>query len=276
VTVAGDRQLRKVFENLLKNAIEPSRRRAVDLAESGDGRCRVSLENGVYLIGSRPPTCLNPISPLHQRHRPWPAISRKIVEAHGGTLIGQPDHRLHLSLFVELPLWRGCPSPPAVRSDHASAYLVVDDEPVQRQMLQGFLEKQGFEVMAAAGGGRPALFAQHPIHLVPTTTAWRTRTATRSCGAAGLAAGAGDHDHGLQRRHGGAGVQLGADYLENRRSPVLLEKSAHRQDLAISEEAGMVTLPAAAGPTFAGHRLQPGHAGTAVIGAAGRGSEWPA
>ena len=45
--------------------------------------------------------------------------------------------------------------------------LIVDDEKVQRDMLRGFLEKQGYEVLAAAGGQEALeLFADNPIQLV--------------------------------------------------------------------------------------------------------------
>jgi len=45
--------------------------------------------------------------------------------------------------------------------------LVVDDEKMQRDMLCGFLEKQGYEVLSAAGGKEAlVLFANHPIQLV--------------------------------------------------------------------------------------------------------------
>lgn len=45
--------------------------------------------------------------------------------------------------------------------------LIVDDEKIQRDMLRGFLEKQGYEVLSAAGGREAlALFASHPVHLV--------------------------------------------------------------------------------------------------------------
>jgi two-component system, NtrC family, response regulator AtoC len=45
--------------------------------------------------------------------------------------------------------------------------LVVDDETMQREMLKGFLEKQGYGVFGA-GSGREALqlFSEHPITLV--------------------------------------------------------------------------------------------------------------
>ncbi|MDP3478197.1 MAG: sigma-54 dependent transcriptional regulator [Desulfoprunum sp.] len=45
--------------------------------------------------------------------------------------------------------------------------LIVDDEKMQRDMLRGFLEKQGYEVLSAAGGKEAlVLFANHPIQLV--------------------------------------------------------------------------------------------------------------
>ena len=45
--------------------------------------------------------------------------------------------------------------------------LIVDDEKIQRDMLRGFLEKQGYEVLSAAGGREAlTLFASHPVHLV--------------------------------------------------------------------------------------------------------------
>ena len=44
--------------------------------------------------------------------------------------------------------------------------LVVDDEELQRSMLQGFLEKQGHLVMAAANGKQALrLFMDHPVEL---------------------------------------------------------------------------------------------------------------
>ncbi len=45
--------------------------------------------------------------------------------------------------------------------------LIVDDEELQRTMLQGFLEKQGYRVFAAADGpGALQLFMAHPMDLV--------------------------------------------------------------------------------------------------------------
>jgi two-component system response regulator AtoC len=47
--------------------------------------------------------------------------------------------------------------------------LVVDDEPVQREMVCGFLEKQGFEVTPADSGERALeLFRQDAFDLVLT------------------------------------------------------------------------------------------------------------
>jgi two-component system response regulator AtoC len=45
--------------------------------------------------------------------------------------------------------------------------LIVDDEEIQRNMLQGFLEKQGFQTLTASGG-RQALeiFSRYPVQLV--------------------------------------------------------------------------------------------------------------
>ena len=47
--------------------------------------------------------------------------------------------------------------------------LVVDDEASQRELVSGYLKKQGFEVLTAAGG-RPALelFRQSPMELILT------------------------------------------------------------------------------------------------------------
>ena len=45
--------------------------------------------------------------------------------------------------------------------------LIVDDDRTQCDMLQGFLEKQGFDILTAAGGREALrLFAAQPIHLV--------------------------------------------------------------------------------------------------------------
>ncbi len=45
--------------------------------------------------------------------------------------------------------------------------LILDDEKMQRDLLQGFLEKQGYTVLAAADGKSGlALFMQHPVDLV--------------------------------------------------------------------------------------------------------------
>ena len=44
--------------------------------------------------------------------------------------------------------------------------LIVDDDRTQCDMLQGFLEKQGYATLTAAGGREAlGLFAAHPIHL---------------------------------------------------------------------------------------------------------------
>lgn len=45
--------------------------------------------------------------------------------------------------------------------------LIVDDEKMQREMLQGFLAKQGYQVTMAAGGEEALrLFRSHPVQLV--------------------------------------------------------------------------------------------------------------
>lgn len=45
--------------------------------------------------------------------------------------------------------------------------LIVDDEETQREMLQGFLEKQGYKVMTASGGNEALhLFKNVPVELV--------------------------------------------------------------------------------------------------------------
>jgi len=45
--------------------------------------------------------------------------------------------------------------------------LIVDDEQMQRDMLAGFLKRQGYEIYTAAGGGEAlSLFAREPIQLV--------------------------------------------------------------------------------------------------------------
>jgi len=47
--------------------------------------------------------------------------------------------------------------------------LVVDDEPAQRELVGGFLRKQGFDVVEAAGGGEAvARFKREPFDLVLT------------------------------------------------------------------------------------------------------------
>ena len=47
--------------------------------------------------------------------------------------------------------------------------LVVDDEPAQRELVGGFLSKQGFDVVEAAGGGEAvARFKREPFDLVLT------------------------------------------------------------------------------------------------------------
>ena len=49
----------------------------------------------------------------------------------------------------------------------AMKILVVDDEPMQRDMLRGFLEKQGYFVASAANGREAlALFAAQPFQLI--------------------------------------------------------------------------------------------------------------
>ncbi len=41
--------------------------------------------------------------------------------------------------------------------------LVVDDEPAQRELVLGFLKKQGFDVAAAESGVRPwSFFVRSP------------------------------------------------------------------------------------------------------------------
>ncbi|MEA3467410.1 MAG: sigma-54 dependent transcriptional regulator [Thermodesulfobacteriota bacterium] len=45
--------------------------------------------------------------------------------------------------------------------------LIVDDEQMQREMLHGFLEKQGYEVLTASGGHEALhIFASAPVQLV--------------------------------------------------------------------------------------------------------------
>ncbi len=45
--------------------------------------------------------------------------------------------------------------------------LIVDDEKMQRDILQGFLDKQGFQTLTAEGGKEALdLFEKFPVHLV--------------------------------------------------------------------------------------------------------------
>lgn len=45
--------------------------------------------------------------------------------------------------------------------------LIVDDEEVQRKMLSGFLEKQGYQIMTASGGEEALdIFKKNPVQLV--------------------------------------------------------------------------------------------------------------
>jgi two-component system, NtrC family, response regulator AtoC len=45
--------------------------------------------------------------------------------------------------------------------------LIVDDEEIQRNMLQGFLEKQDFQILTAAGGKQALeIFERNPVQLV--------------------------------------------------------------------------------------------------------------
>lgn len=45
--------------------------------------------------------------------------------------------------------------------------LIVDDDATQREMLQGFLKKKGFDVLTAVGGAQAlALFEKEPVQLV--------------------------------------------------------------------------------------------------------------
>jgi len=45
--------------------------------------------------------------------------------------------------------------------------LIVDDEKMQRTLLQGFLEKQGFPTLTAEGGKEALeIFEHHPVQLV--------------------------------------------------------------------------------------------------------------
>lgn len=45
--------------------------------------------------------------------------------------------------------------------------LIADDDPLQRELLQGFLEKQGYQVTSAGGGNEAlALFRREPIQAV--------------------------------------------------------------------------------------------------------------
>lgn len=45
--------------------------------------------------------------------------------------------------------------------------LIVDDEQMQRDMLQGFLEKQGYDVLSASGGEEALrIFRNHPVQSV--------------------------------------------------------------------------------------------------------------
>jgi two-component system response regulator AtoC len=126
--------------------------------------------------------------------------------------------------------------------------LIVDDEKMQRDMLRGFLEKQGYEVLTAAGGKEAlALFAGHPIHLVlidhrmgdmnGDELLGRLRAASPLVRAIMITA-YGSVDTAVRV------MQLGADdFLEK---PIdllgLLEKIRGIEgDLAISDEAGQVT-----------------------------------
>ncbi len=90
------------------------------------------------------------------------AIARRIVEAHGGTIEAESEPgRVRASGSRSRSTEWAVAEPFRI--------LVVDDEPAQRELVGGFLRKQGFDVVEAAGGREAvARFKQEPFDLVLT------------------------------------------------------------------------------------------------------------
>lgn len=113
--IEADRKfLGQLFENLLKNAVEaqPDGGRIAVSAERREGFCCLVFENDGFSLG--PHDSEDIFEPYFTTKAKGTglglAISKKIVEAHEGRLVWQPDLQRHIfRLVIELPLRQGQP-----------------------------------------------------------------------------------------------------------------------------------------------------------------------
>ena len=87
-------------------------------------------------------------------------IERVIVRGHGGTLDVRSRPGAGTTLVVYLPASDGPLAPavpaPAATPSRGGKVLVVEDEPLVRELARGILERAGFEVLVAPDGGAAA------------------------------------------------------------------------------------------------------------------------
>jgi len=113
--IEGDRKfLGQLFENLLKNAVEaqPDGGRIAVSAERREGFCCLVFENDGFSLDPHDNEGI--FEPYFTTKANGTglglAISKKIVEAHEGRLVWQPDLQHHIfRLVIELPLRQGQP-----------------------------------------------------------------------------------------------------------------------------------------------------------------------
>jgi signal transduction histidine kinase/DNA-binding response OmpR family regulator len=82
------------------------------------------------------------------------AITRRLVEQHGGTLSVESSYGAGSTFYFTMPKAKGT-TPHAEPESHrpdAPLVLVVDDEPVARELLAAYLTEENFQVTTAATG----------------------------------------------------------------------------------------------------------------------------
>ncbi len=203
VVYTDENRLRQVLINLISNAIK--------FTDSGHVTLRIKYRNQVAGltvedsgIGIHPDDLGRVFRPF-ERARTGPArattgtglgltITKMLVETMGGeiTVISTPGigsiFRVKL-LLSEVPRPRTVATPEAHVRGYAGprqTILIVDDDPVQRDLIRQLLEPLGFTVLSAASGAEClSLVEQHKVHLVlldvsmPEMDGWEVADALR-------------------------------------------------------------------------------------------------
>jgi CheY-like chemotaxis protein/anti-sigma regulatory factor (Ser/Thr protein kinase) len=170
--VADLGRFRQILYNLLSNAIKftPEGGSVVVEADAGDGEVRVSVrDTGVGIAAADQQLIYQEFSqvgdPSARRDGTGLglALTRRLVEAHGGRIELDSSPGRGSTFTVVLPIAQASPGPPPAHgvdqpaagervTAGAASILIIEDDPSAIRLLRAYLEGDGYEVRVAADG----------------------------------------------------------------------------------------------------------------------------